>query len=71
MPRIGRNASTAEAARQRNASGASTGAAGGFLAACAATERDDTEFFPTALDAGLQRAARAISQFGLGGLLGR
>lgn len=51
--------------------GAGDALAGGFLAACAATERDDTEFFPTALDAGLQRAARAISQFGLGGLLGR
>jgi sugar/nucleoside kinase (ribokinase family) len=49
--------------------GAGDALAGGFLAACAAAERDDTDFFPTALEAGLRSAARAISQFGVAGLV--
>jgi sugar/nucleoside kinase (ribokinase family) len=49
--------------------GAGDALAGGFLAACAVAERDDTDFFPTALEAGLQSAAKAISQFGVSGLL--
>jgi sugar/nucleoside kinase (ribokinase family) len=48
--------------------GAGDALAGGFLAACAAAERADADFFVTALDAGLGRAARAISEFGLAGL---
>jgi sugar/nucleoside kinase (ribokinase family) len=48
--------------------GAGDALAGGFLAACAVAERDDTDFFPTALEAGLRSAARAISQFGVAGL---
>jgi cytidine kinase len=49
--------------------GAGDALAGGFLAACAAAERDDTDFFATALDAGLRSAARAISEFGVAGFL--
>ena len=49
--------------------GAGDALAGGFLAACAAAERDDVDVFPAALDAGLQAAARAIAEFGLAGLL--
>ena len=48
--------------------GAGDALAGGFLGACAAAERDDVDYFVTALDAGLQCAADAISQFGLAGL---
>jgi sugar/nucleoside kinase (ribokinase family) len=48
--------------------GAGDALAGGFLAACAVAERDDTDFFPTALEAGLQSAATAISHFGVVGL---
>ncbi|HEY7926384.1 MAG TPA: PfkB family carbohydrate kinase [Candidatus Dormibacteraeota bacterium] len=48
--------------------GAGDALAGGFLAACAVAQRDDTGFFATALEAGLQCAARAISQFGVAGL---
>lgn len=48
--------------------GAGDALAGGFLAACAVAERDDTDFFATALDAGLRSAARAISHFGVAGL---
>lgn len=49
--------------------GAGDALAGGFLRACAIAERDDADFLPMALEAGLQSAARAISQFGLAGLL--
>ncbi|MEO8897801.1 MAG: PfkB family carbohydrate kinase [Candidatus Dormibacter sp.] len=49
--------------------GAGDALAGGFLAACAEAERDDTEFFPTALEAGLRSAAKAISQFGVAALV--
>jgi sugar/nucleoside kinase (ribokinase family) len=49
--------------------GAGDSLAGGFLGACAAAERDDVAYFATALDAGLQCAARAISQFGPDGLV--
>jgi len=55
--------------RVADPTGAGDALAGGFLAACAAAERDDIDFFAHALDAGLQRAAAAISQFGPGGLL--
>ncbi len=48
--------------------GAGDTLAGGFLAACAAAERDDDAFFLHALDAGLLRAAAAISDFGTLGL---
>jgi sugar/nucleoside kinase (ribokinase family) len=48
--------------------GAGDALAGGFLGACAAAERDDADFFLTALDAGLRCAADAISHFGLTGL---
>ncbi len=48
--------------------GAGDALAGGFLGACAAAERDDVDFFLTALDAGLRCAADTISQFGLAGL---
>jgi sugar/nucleoside kinase (ribokinase family) len=51
--------------------GAGDALAGGFLGACAAAERDDIEFFTTALDAGLRRAAAAIARFGTAGLSGR
>ena len=50
--------------------GAGDALAGGFLAACAAAERDDADFFPAALDAGLECAARAIVGFGTVGLTG-
>ncbi len=49
--------------------GAGDALAGGFLAACAAAERDDEDFFVSALDAGLRSAALAISGFGLAGLV--
>lgn len=48
--------------------GAGDALAGGFLGACAAAERDDVDFFATALDEGLRCAADAISQFGVAGL---
>jgi sugar/nucleoside kinase (ribokinase family) len=48
--------------------GAGDALAGGFLGACAAAERDDLDYFITALDAGLQCAAAVISEFGLAGL---
>jgi sugar/nucleoside kinase (ribokinase family) len=51
--------------------GAGDALAGGFLGACAAAERDDVDFFATALDAGLASAAAAISQLGLAGLIVR
>ena len=44
--------------------GAGDALAGGFLGACAAAERDDEAFFPTALAEGLRCASRAISSFG-------
>lgn len=44
--------------------GAGDALAGGFLGTCAAAERDDTDFFLTALDEGLRCAAAAISAFG-------
>ena len=49
--------------------GAGDALAGGFLAACATAERDDVDIMLSALDAGLERAARAIAQFGVTGLL--
>ena len=49
-------------------SGAGDSLAGGFLGACAAAGRDDEEFAPIGLRAGLQCAADAISQFGVAGL---
>lgn len=49
--------------------GAGDALAGGFLAACAAAERDDTDFFATALEAGLRSAAKAIASFGVAGLV--
>ncbi len=48
--------------------GAGDALAGGFLGACAAAERDDVDFFVTALDEGLRCAAAAIGDFGLTGL---
>jgi sugar/nucleoside kinase (ribokinase family) len=48
--------------------GAGDALAGGFLGACAGAERDDVDFFASALDAGLACAAAAISGFGLKGL---
>jgi cytidine kinase len=48
--------------------GAGDALAGGFLAACAAAERDDDAYFPTALESGLRCAAAAISHFGVAGL---
>jgi sugar/nucleoside kinase (ribokinase family) len=44
--------------------GAGDSLAGGFLGACARAERDDDEFFPTALEEGLRCAADAIVAFG-------
>ncbi|HSP64651.1 MAG TPA: PfkB family carbohydrate kinase [Candidatus Deferrimicrobium sp.] len=49
--------------------GAGDALAGGFLGACAAAERDDVEYFATALDEGLRCAAAAIAEFGLAGLM--
>jgi len=49
--------------------GAGDALAGGFLAACAAGERDDTDFFASALEAGLRSAAKAIANFGVAGLV--
>jgi sugar/nucleoside kinase (ribokinase family) len=57
--------------RVMDPTGAGDALAGGFLAACAAAERDDIDFFTTALDEGLRCAAAAISQFGTAGLVGR
>lgn len=48
--------------------GAGDALAGGFLGACAAAERDDGDFFVSALEAGLRCAASAIGEFGLVGL---
>ena len=48
--------------------GAGDALAGGFLAACAAAERDDDAYFATALEGGLRCAAAAISHFGVAGL---
>jgi sugar/nucleoside kinase (ribokinase family) len=48
--------------------GAGDALAGGFLAACAAAERDDDAYFATALESGLRCAAAAISDFGVAGL---
>ncbi len=49
--------------------GAGDALAGGFLGACAAAQRDDVDFFVTALDEGLRCAAVAIEEFGLSGLV--
>ncbi|HEX3606368.1 MAG TPA: PfkB family carbohydrate kinase [Candidatus Dormibacteraeota bacterium] len=49
--------------------GAGDALAGGFLGACARAERDPLEHLAEALDAGLRRAAQAISRFGPEGLL--
>jgi sugar/nucleoside kinase (ribokinase family) len=48
--------------------GAGDALAGGFLATCAAAERDDDAYFATALESGLRCAAAAISHFGAAGL---
>jgi sugar/nucleoside kinase (ribokinase family) len=48
--------------------GAGDALAGGFLAACAAAERDDAAYFATALESGLRCAAAAIAHFGVAGL---
>jgi sugar/nucleoside kinase (ribokinase family) len=48
--------------------GAGDSLAGGFLGACAASERDDDAFWPLALDAGLRCAADAIAAFGTSAL---
>jgi len=48
--------------------GAGDSLAGGFLGACARAERDDDEFFGTALEEGLRCAADAIVAFGPAGL---
>ena len=48
--------------------GAGDALAGGFLAACAAAERDDDAYFATALESGLRCAAAAILHFGVAGL---
>jgi sugar/nucleoside kinase (ribokinase family) len=44
--------------------GAGDSLAGGFLGACARAERDDDDFFATALDEGLRCAADAVVAFG-------
>jgi sugar/nucleoside kinase (ribokinase family) len=49
--------------------GAGDALAGGFLGACALAERDPVDHLVEALDAGLRRAAQAISRFGPEGLL--
>ncbi|TMD99692.1 MAG: carbohydrate kinase family protein [Chloroflexi bacterium] len=49
--------------------GAGDALAGGFLGACARAEEDPHEHLVEALDAGLRRAAQAISRFGPEGLL--
>jgi sugar/nucleoside kinase (ribokinase family) len=49
--------------------GAGDALAGGFLGACAAAERDDGDYFVTALGEGLRCAASAIGDFGLDGLI--
>jgi len=49
--------------------GAGDALAGGFLGACARAEEDPHEHLVEALDAGLRRAAQAISRFGPDGLL--
>jgi sugar/nucleoside kinase (ribokinase family) len=49
--------------------GAGDALAGGFLGACAGAEADPLDLLVEALDAGLARAAQAISRFGPEGLL--
>ncbi len=49
--------------------GAGDALAGGFLGACARAEADPLDHLSEALDAGLRRAAQAISSFGPAGLL--
>jgi sugar/nucleoside kinase (ribokinase family) len=49
--------------------GAGDALAGGFLSACAHAQRDDADFFATALEVGLRCAARAISAFGTADLV--
>jgi sugar/nucleoside kinase (ribokinase family) len=49
--------------------GAGDALAGGFLGACARAERDPVDHLVEALEAGLRRAAQAISRFGPDGLL--
>jgi sugar/nucleoside kinase (ribokinase family) len=58
----------APTARVVDPTGAGDALAGGFLAACAAAERDDDAYFATALESGLSCAAAAISHFGVAGL---
>jgi len=50
--------------------GAGDALAGGFLGACAQAEVEPLDHLVEALDAGLRRAAQAISRFGPDGLLG-
>jgi sugar/nucleoside kinase (ribokinase family) len=49
--------------------GAGDSLAGGFLGACARAEKDPVDHLVEALEAGLRRAAQAISRFGPEGLL--
>jgi sugar/nucleoside kinase (ribokinase family) len=49
--------------------GAGDALAGGFLGACARAEKDPVDHLVEALEAGLRRAAQAISRFGPEGLL--
>lgn len=51
-------------ARVVDPTGAGDALAGGFLGACAGNERDDLEFFATALEEGVRSAAAAITAFG-------
>jgi len=51
--------------------GAGDALAGGFLGLCAGAERDDVEFFPTALEEGVRAAAGAVTAFGAAHLLQR
>ena len=48
--------------------GAGDSLAGGMLAACALAARDDDDFLPQALAAGLSRAAECVGSFGVAGL---
>jgi sugar/nucleoside kinase (ribokinase family) len=51
--------------------GAGDALAGGFLGLCAGAERDDVDFFPTALEEGVRCAAGAVTAFGASDLLTR
>jgi sugar/nucleoside kinase (ribokinase family) len=51
-------------ARVVDPTGAGDALAGGFLGVCAGSERDDVDFFATALQEGVRSAAAAITAFG-------